>query len=86
MNFRNPETGKLLLFDFFIPEKNTLIEFDGKQHFRETKFFKSSLKEIQKRDEIKNGFCEREKIKLIRIPYSRFNFIEDILFTHQIFS
>jgi len=29
----NPDTGHQLRFDFYLPEENILIEYDGKQHF-----------------------------------------------------
>ncbi|MEA3397778.1 MAG: hypothetical protein U9R05_09990 [Chloroflexota bacterium] len=31
---RNPKTGNLLPFDYYLPEINTLIEIDGEQHER----------------------------------------------------
>lgn len=58
-------------FDFFV-ENKYLIEFDGRQHFSEmhSEFFANSLKEIQERDNYKNGWCKTNNIPLIRIPYS----------------
>ena len=34
---------------------------------------------FQKKDKIKNEFCKKNKIKLIRIPFYEFNKIEEIL-------
>jgi hypothetical protein len=65
----------LLKFDFFLPEFNILIEYDGEQHFisKENGIFnKEKLKEIQDRDEIKNSYCKIKNINLIRIPYLDF--------------
>jgi hypothetical protein len=60
-----------LRFDFFIPEKNICIEFDGIQHFKSIDFFGGDIEyeKTKMRDEIKNIFCKLEGIKLIRLPY-----------------
>jgi len=60
-----------LRFDFYIPDKNICIEYDGIQHYKPTYIFGSAekKKKTQKRDQIKNLFCEIIGIKLIRIPY-----------------
>lgn len=60
---------KKLEFDFYLPEQNICIEYDGEQHFKEVKFFNSNLKENKIRDGIKNKYCEDKGIKLIRISY-----------------
>ena len=57
-----------LLFDFFIPEKNLIIEYHGIQHFQPIDYFGGieSLTKTQKRDRIKkrwaiiNGFYFEE--------------------------
>lgn len=72
-----------LPFDFFLPELNTVIEFDGKQHFEETHFFShptdSLTSYVQSHDKIKNSYCSDNGIKIIRIPYTKVNNIEQIL-------
>ena len=70
-----------LPFDFFIPNMNILIEYDGRQHFEPTKHFggDEAFKKRLIRDEIKNTFCEMEKLSLIRIPYTQKENIENIL-------
>lgn len=67
----NPKTNQKLRFDFYLPDYNCCIEYDGIQHFKEkgTWARKESLKDIQYRDEIKNRYCKKHNIKLIRIPY-----------------
>jgi hypothetical protein len=61
-----------LPFDFFLPEYNSCIEFDGRQHFEPVNLFggKISFKKIQKNDKIKNQFCLSNNINLIRMPYN----------------
>jgi hypothetical protein len=70
-----------LQFDFFIPSKNICIEYDGKQHFEPIEYFGGlkSYNDQVKKDNIKNGFCENRNIKLIRIPYYKYDSIDKIL-------
>lgn len=75
-----------LLFDFYLPEYNTCIEYDGEQHFDSSKFYggKKGLLEIQKRDKIKNDYCIENNIKLLRISFKEFKNINKILTFHFI--
>lgn len=71
--------GRFYRFDFAILDnKNNLqylIEYDGIQHFSEKKQFGDSenFVKIQERDKIKNEYCKRNNIPLIRIPYTHLN-------------
>lgn len=57
-------------YDFYLPEYNRLIEFDGIQHFEKNNFFNTrNLSQTQKIDEIKNEYALSHNIDLIRIPY-----------------
>lgn len=67
-----------LPFDFFLPSFNTCIEFDGKQHYEELEGY-GNLEITQRHDEIKNQFCDKEKINLIRIPYFDGSKIQQII-------
>ncbi len=71
----NTSKGKRCLrlpFDFYLPEKNTCIEYDGEQHFVAISVFggEESLNSQRLRDKIKDQYCEKNGIKLIRIPYT----------------
>lgn len=71
-NCRNDKTNSLLYFDFYLPNHNTCIEYDGEQHFINKKSgwnTKEHLIKTQHRDNIKNQYCKNNGIKLIRIPY-----------------
>ena len=60
-------------FDFFLPTFNYLIEYDGETHFNYNLHgwhTKDQLLLQQQRDEIKNNFCFKNNIPLIRIPYT----------------
>jgi hypothetical protein len=80
-SFPNCKDKISLRFDFFIPKLNLCIEYDGEQHFRPTKRFGGNAAFIssQRRDKIKNGYCKKNKIKLLRVPYTEFQNIEKIL-------
>ena len=76
-----------LRFDFAIFDSNNLkmlIEFDGRQHFEAEDFYggEEELKIVKKRDRIKNDYTKNKNIKLLRIPYTEYDNIEEILTTH----
>ena len=60
-----------LRFDFYLPDINTCIEYDGKQHFEAIEYFggEKQLKEQQIKDSIKNEYCKNNNITLLRISY-----------------
>lgn len=65
-------------FDFYLPDYNLIIEYDGEQHFKEVtgnKFKSSSLKDRQSKDLQKNKYCEEQGINLLRIPYTDLHLI-----------
>ena len=70
---------KPLPFDFYLPDYNAVIEFDGEQHYKQGHFTHSRLSYTQAHDAIKNEYCKNNNIKLIRIPYWDMNNIEIIL-------
>lgn len=68
--------GQYYKFDFYLPEYNLLIEYDGEQHFkaREKGYFtEDTLQIIQQRDAYKNQWCKNNNIPLIRISYIDFD-------------
>ena len=79
-----------LPFDFYLPKQNICIEYDGEYHFMPIRISKSvskeqaeeNLKMVQMRDGIKTDYCKNNKISLIRIPYTEFENIEQILDTY----
>ncbi len=79
VNCINIQTGKNLKFDFYLPDYNVCIEYDGGQHFNSIDIWggKKSLKNVQKRDKIKNEFCQKNSIHLFRINYKQ-NIIKEL--------
>ena len=70
-----------LTFDFYIPEKNILIEYQGQQHYEPIAAWggEEKLKVQQERDNKKRKFCKEKNIKLIEIPYWEQNSLEQFL-------
>jgi hypothetical protein len=84
--YRMPECKdkRTLPFDAVVFENREikmLIEFDGIQHFKPSEFHggEKGFKETRRRDEIKNDYCAKNEIPLIRIPYWEFDNIEKII-------
>jgi very-short-patch-repair endonuclease/DNA-directed RNA polymerase subunit RPC12/RpoP len=69
--------GKKLRFDFYLLEINVLLEFDGIYHYEN--MYDNNLEKIQKHDSLKNEYCKKNNIKLVRIPYWELENIEKII-------
>lgn len=80
MKFDDCKNIKALPFDFYLPDYNVCIEFDGIQHYEAIEWFggQDALDKNILRDSIKNKYCEEYNIRLYRISYldninTRFN-------------
>lgn len=77
-----------LPFDYYIEDFNIAIEYDGEFHYKPVMLGKTLTYETayenmintQKRDNIKDTYCQDHKINLIRIPFWDQIYMEDILF------
>lgn len=59
-------------YDFYLPDYNRLIEFDGEQHYSYSNKgwnTEEKFKKTQQADKIKNEYALSHNIDLIRIPY-----------------
>jgi very-short-patch-repair endonuclease len=67
--FDNCKFKRKLKFDFYLPNFNLIIEFDGTQHNKSYDFFGGDKDFIKRkiRDDIKNQYCADNKIKIIRL-------------------
>ncbi len=73
--FDDCKNSRGLRFDFAVIENDKvkyLIEYDGQQHFAPMGYWggKERLVSLQTNDKIKNEYCEKNNIPLIRIPYT----------------
>ena len=73
--------NKNIYVDFFLPDYNTIIEYNGKQHYKSVKIWggKEAFLHQQERDMALRQYCKEHKIRLVEIPYTEFNNIEEIL-------
>ncbi len=80
----NKKTNRKLPFDFYLPEFNIIIEFHGIQHYEQIRIFegkRDGFKERKSRDRIKERYCLKNNIPIIKISYKKINKIEEILKT-----
>ena len=75
--FPDCRKNKPLPFDFYLPQYNLIIEFDGQQHFKNVGFM--DYETTKENDKIKNQYCQSHNIDLLRIPYWEGNNIESII-------
>lgn len=74
LDFSYPNSNRHPRFDFYLPDYNRLIEFDGEQHYRDSSEFwenPRSLEVIQEHDKLKNKYAKEKNIQLVRIPYTK---------------
>lgn len=81
--FSDCRDKNMLPFDYYLPDLNKCIEYDGQHHYFPVTFngvSKERAKENHlltiKHDKIKNEYCENNNIELLRIPYYNFKDIE----------
>lgn len=65
--FKDLKKGKFR-FDFFLKDKNIIVEVDGEYHFKEIRGRRAYLKQCE-HDRQKNSYCLCNNIDLYRIPY-----------------
>lgn len=69
--FKDCKRKRTLPFDFYLPDYNICIEYDGEQHFEPVECFggEESFIKTRQNDCIKNKYCKKNHITLIRIRY-----------------
>lgn len=76
-----------LRFDFYLPDENLCIEYDGQGHFQIVNYSGAGTEEhltrvlwdTQERDLAKDRFCADNGIRILRISYDEFDQIPEIL-------
>lgn len=68
-----------LSFDFYLPDNNVCIEYDGRQHYESIDCFggEEYLQYVIQNDNIKTKYCEDNNIALLRIKYD--NDVNEVL-------
>ena len=69
--FDDCKDKRKLPFDFYLPELNVCIEYDGEQHFKAVNHFggEEGLSIRRLHDQIKTNYCQNHGIPLLRIKY-----------------
>jgi very-short-patch-repair endonuclease len=67
------KAGHFLYFDFYLPEYNLAIEFDGIFHYE-----KAKGNQLEN-DFRKVAFCKMNNVNLLRIKYTDYHRIEDLI-------
>lgn len=73
--------GNLLSYDFYLPNYNILIEYQGRQHYEPVDMFGGEEQFViqQEHDKRKRQYAKEHNINLLEIPYWDFENIETIL-------
>lgn len=71
----------LFKIDFYLPDHNTFIEFNGRQHYERISLWdtEEQFAEQQDRDRRLREYCKQHDITLIEIPYTEIDNIDKIL-------
>lgn len=72
-----------LYFDFYLPEQNIAIEFQGPQHFKAIDFFggQKAFEDQKIRDQIKRDWCKVNNVRLIEVEFHKdiFEQLKDLI-------
>lgn len=77
-DLRGSTKFSILRFDFYLPDVNAVIEFDGAHHFvfhafnsddYTEEFKKNVLEKTRYNDSVKNKYCADRSIRMVRIAY-----------------
>ena len=84
--FDDLKDSRLLSYDFYIPDQNILIEYQGIQHYHPVDIFGgvSQFKLQQKHDKMKASYARDNNYNLIAVPYTEdtFSKIKKYLLKH----
>lgn len=71
--YKIPNTEYKLRYDFYLPDYNLLIEFQGIQHYEPVQTFggEDAFKQLQFRDNFKKGLTELVKLKILYFNYKQ---------------
>lgn len=81
----------VLRFDFYLPNYNILIEYNGRQHYEPVDCFggEDEFKNVVRRDKIKENYCKENNIRLFIIPYfedinMKFKELSDLIIAKEV--
>lgn len=62
----NRKTNQILYFDFFLPDYNAVIEFDGIHHYKPV-YGEAQFRRTKENDQIKTAYCISRRFPILRI-------------------
>ena len=71
--FKNLKDKRLLSYDFYLPKKNILIEYQGEQHYTLGRGFLNKAGRLEKQqlhDKLKREYAKNNGYKLLELHYS----------------
>ena len=73
--------NKIIKVDFYLPEYDSFIEFNGEQHYRPNEHFggKAIFEKQKERDFALKQYCKEHNILFIEIPYTNLDSIDTML-------
>jgi very-short-patch-repair endonuclease len=79
--FPKCKNQRKLRYDFYLPNQNLLIEYDGQQHYMPINYFggKYIFEYLKENDKIKTEYALNNNIKLLRIPDTERKNLSNIL-------
>jgi hypothetical protein len=63
---------QLLIFDFYVPSINTVVECQGRQHYEFVKHFhgnQDGFKQYKFHDQLKKEWAKKNKVTLVEVSY-----------------
>lgn len=74
-------SNRLLSYDFYLPDYNTLIEYQGEQHYHPVTVFGGDKQFTlqQQYDEMKRNYANNNDYRLLEIPYTEIKNINQLL-------
>lgn len=69
------DLDRLFIFDFYLPDDNTIIEYNGIQHYEPVEYFGGEIRFQQQLeiDEQKKEWCKQKGFKFLEISYKQFS-------------
>lgn len=81
VRFEECRDRRALPFDFFVPDRGLLIEYDGRQHVANSETWggDEKLEETKRHDAIKDAFARERGLTLLRIPHWEYENVDRLL-------
>ena len=79
VDMKNEINNSSLKMDFYLPDYKCCIEYNGIQHYEPIDYFggKEEFKNRLQLDSLKREYCKQNNIKLIEIPYTDYDEINE---------